>query len=64
LAVGSGTTLSLPCDASPTRGVAGGGAGGVNGSRAGGCSLPVRLPNTDRNRRIRKTATKPIRMMS
>ena len=68
LAVGSGTTLSLPdwpaAGASPTRGDAVGGAGGVNGSRAGGRSLPVRLPSTERSRRIRKTATSPMRMMS
>ena len=66
LAVGSGTTLSLPwlAGASPTRGVAVGGAGGVNGSRAGGRSLPVRLPSTERSRRIKKTATSPMRMMS
>jgi hypothetical protein len=63
LFVGSGTTLSSR-DASPTRGVAGGGAGGVKGSRAGGCSLPVRLPRTERSRRIKKTATNPMRMMS
>src|SRR5882757_10224301 len=53
LLVGSGTTLSLPEGpaeegASPSRGDAvGGGAGGVNGSRAGGRSLPVRLPSTE-----------------
>ena len=69
LADGSGTTLSLPWLAgcsprSPTRGVAVGGAGGVNGSRAGGRSLPVRLPSTERSRRIKKTATSPMRMMS
>ena len=65
LAVGSGTTLSLPCAASPPlRGVAGGGVGGANGSRAGGRSLPVRFPSTDLSRKIRKTATSPIRMMS
>src|SRR5204863_6555739 len=44
LAVGSGTILSLPdCPpegASPTRGAAVGGAGGVQGSRAGARSLP------------------------
>src|SRR5580704_8935050 len=60
LLVGSGTTLSLPDGpegASPSRGDAVGGAGGVNGSRAGGRSLPVRLPSTERSRRIRKTAT-------
>ena len=34
------------------------------GQRAGGRSLPVRLPSTERNRRIKKTATSPIRMMS
>ena len=39
-------------------------AGGVNGSRAGGRSLPVRFPSTARSRRIRKIATKPMRMMS
>src|SRR5215470_3389870 len=58
---GRGRTLSLPLGAggaSPTRGEAGGGgAGGVKGSRAGGRSLPVRLPSTERSRRIRKTAT-------
>ena len=69
LAEGSGTTLSLPVwpacgGASPTRGDGVGGDGGVNGSRAGGRSLPVRLPSTDRSRRIRNTATSPMRIMS
>jgi len=67
LPFGSGITLSLPDGVSPMRGgLAGGpgGAGGANGSRAGGRSLPVRLPSTARSRRIRKIATKPIRMMS
>jgi len=62
---GIGTTLSLPEGASlPMRGGVDGGVGGVNGSRAGGRSLPVRLPRTERSRRIRNTATSPIRMMS
>ena len=69
LAFGSGTTLSLPDwpagGASPiARRAPVGGAGGVNGSRAGGRSLPVRLPSTERSRRIKKTATSPMRMMS
>ena len=38
--------------------------GGSNGSRAGGRSLPVRLPRTERSRRIKNTATSPMRMMS
>src|SRR5260370_16840611 len=69
LLVGSGTTLSLPEGAaegvSPSRGDAvGGGAGGVKGSRAGGRSLPVRLPSTERSPTTRKTATRPLRTMS
>ena len=67
LLFGRGITLSLPDGASPMRGVAGcggGGVGGEKGSRAGGRSLPVRLPSTARSRRIKKIATRPIRMMS
>ena len=66
LPFGSGMTLSLPDGASPIRGgpaVGGGGVGGAKGSRAGGRSLPVRLPSTDRSRRIKKNATRPIRMI-
>ena len=62
---GRGMTLSLPDRRRRRRGGAGGGGvGGANGSPAGGRSLPVRLPSTERSRRIKNTATSPIRMMS
>src|SRR5260370_23740562 len=68
LLVGSGTTLSLPegaaAGASPSRGDAVGGAGGVKGSRAGGRSVPGRVASTARRRRVRKDATSPHLTMS
>ena len=64
LAAALALPFSAPARAGSGDALIGGGVGGANGSRAGGRSLPVRFPSTDLSRKIRKTATSPIRMMS
>src|SRR5918993_2015468 len=63
LAVGSDTTLSLPwlAGASPTRGVAVGGGRGGDGEQPRRRWWSRGVARTGRNRKIKKTATSPIR---